>query len=351
MVGLLLNPMKKRRTAKRRKLSDWQKMVKKHGGVMQAVAARKKAKAAAKKRKRSAPKRKKSSKAATPTRKRAKTPARKRSHSAPRRPARSAKRRKSMAKTKKRKASRRPSRKTARRAAPERKARKKTSWKRRMASLPLIRQKRPFMLLANPRRRPKRRRNPMRGSRTYRRNPVSLGVLKGAVSKSQMQKYPWLIGGVVAGGVAPRLLVAAAQRVGVNLPSGAAGNIMLGLAGTALAGVLANLKGKEEARLVIAGGISGVIGSALIGVLDTYMPMMGLGAAPSTDVRRAVEAQVRKALGDFVLPEDIAAAPTVSGMQDFVLPEDVAAAPVVSGFGQDVAEGAEGFGGFDGDTF
>lgn len=223
----------------------------------------------------------------------------------------------------------------------------------------------------NPRRKKRRRRNalglnllPRRYRRRRfglrRRNPVSsaVGMLKTLISPDAAKDYAYIGAGFVAGAIVPHFVVKGLQKAGIlkaAVPSMAA-NIAIGVGSSIGTGLLVGMltKDRRAAIKVTAGGLAGVLGSLAVTQLEKVLPLSGLGFAQAeTEVRRAVEAEVRKSLGlgQFITSEEVAEAGEVAGTHfgQFVEAEDIETVEEVAGggdFGQDIDEGAEAFDGF-----
>lgn len=207
-----------------------------------------------------------------------------------------------------------------------------------------------FLGLGNPRRRRRsrrsRRHNPSRRSgRRYfrRRNPLALVAdLKSMVRKDSLNTYGYVGAGFVAGGVLPSLIEKALSKLNI-VPGGSAPvRVGIGLAAAALAGIGAKMltKSSEKAKLVVAGAVAGVVGSLVLTQIEKFLPgttVSGFGAADD-DVRRAIEAQVRRELGvsggvgEYLQPGEL------TGVGEYVNPNVVIDSPAVAGMGLEASE-------------
>jgi len=199
----------------------------------------------------------------------------------------------------------------------------------------------------------KKRRNPMRrytkrrrkSSKRRRRNPIKiLSTMKGFTTKSAIEKFGWVTGGVVAGTVAPNLLAKGINKlvptVNIDTPLARAG---IGVVGSMLAGAAVGVltKSRDKGTLVAAGGIASVLGALAISKINQYLPgVAGLGALGATDaqVRAVVEREIRRELG---VGEYVTQNMLEGGVGDYVTVPKVDAAGTAAGLGLESADDVE----------
>jgi hypothetical protein len=173
-----------------------------------------------------------------------------------------------------------------------------------------------------------------RGGRRRRRNPLAVVAnVRGLVTKDSLKTYGLVGVGFVAGGILPSLIERGLARLGVSPAASTPMRVGIGLAGAAVVGLAtqAITKSREKAILVAAGAVAGVVGSLVLDKVVNLLPasvrppisVLGLGSTED-EVRRAIEAQVRKELGEYVTPEQL-------GVGEYVTPEAVEEASSVAG--------------------
>ena len=400
MRGIFLNPLpaRRRRTAKKRKvvkkakrkvakkMTRWQRLVKKHGGNMKAArreysgqsasgtrSTSRKRSAGARKRRKSTAKRK----VAPVAKRKRRTATRKRKarKSRARKPA--TRRRKPAARKKRRRRAviapsvtwRRAVRRKTGKRVKARTTRKRAlaKWKRGVrkgirgkGTKSWRRAVRRGVAKVNPRRRRRvyrRRRNPM---------PISISgvksAVKGLVAKSAVKDYLYVTAGFVAGGILPAFVSRGLYKIGIlkSAPTQMI-NVGIGLGSAVIAGLGAGMitKRKDVGVKVAGGAVAGVLGALVLREIEKRgwfgaSSMSGLGASDDA-VRRGIEAEIRRAsgvsgggVGEF-LTEQRLSRELSGGMGSFVSQEMAEDAPLVSGLGavvtDDIEEGTDTFDG------
>jgi len=249
-----------------------------------------------------------------------------------------------------------------RRAANPRRRRRKRRRNAGMARYryPMVRSAAARRMMLRAMRKPRRNRR----RRNRRRNPMQ------SYLAPALPTYGYVLGGAVAGGVVPSLVVGLARKAGVDLGGyGTAVDAAMGIALSIGSGMLVGkYKGDDKGVLVAAGGIGTVVGKLIIKALANAMPemipMSGLGADADEMLREAVDVELRRAglsgMGQFLMPGEAEETPDVGPMEGFgqflTSPEmHEAVGESVSGFGaadiarEDLTEG--GSAAFDGSVF
>ncbi len=205
--------------------------------------------------------------------------------------------------------------------------------------------------LGNPRRKSRRhrsrRRNPIHRRRrggSRRRNPLAIARdLRGMISKQSVNTYAYAGLGFVAGGVLPTLIDKLLAKLNISTGSSQVARVGIGLGAAAVAGILAKmfLKSDEKARLVTAGAVTGVLGSLVLNQVERFLPgsvsgVGGFGGADD-DVRRAIEAQVKRELGvgEYVTSDKLLG---MGGIGDYTTIDEVVSAPAAAGMGLESSE-------------